>query len=57
MSTSSVCKILVLKEDSLNTAIEQSEITSSFSLNETVLDDEHEKDRILYELNPGITTG
>lgn len=50
VSTSSVCKILVLKEDSLNTAIEQSEITSSFSLNETVLDDEHEEDRILYEL-------
>jgi len=39
VTSSSVCKILVLQEDSLNAAIEQSEITSSFSLNETVLDD------------------
>ncbi|MCU7939538.1 MAG: HDOD domain-containing protein [gamma proteobacterium symbiont of Bathyaustriella thionipta] len=50
VSTSSPCKILVLKEDCLNTAIEQSDVSSSFSLNETVLDDEHEEDRILYEL-------
>ena len=50
VTTSSACKILVLKEDCLNTAIEQSEVSSSFSLNETILDDEHEEDRILYEL-------
>ena len=52
VSTSSPCKILVLKEDFLNTAMEQSEVVSasSYSINETVLDDEHEEDRILYEL-------
>jgi len=48
--TRSNCKILLLSEDSLNTAIEQSEMSSSFTLNETVLDEEHEEDRILYEL-------
>lgn len=50
VSTRTVCKILVLKEDYLATAIEQSEVSSSISINETVLDDEHEEDRILYEL-------
>lgn len=48
--TQSICKILVLKEDSLNTAIEQSEVSSSYSLNVTELGDEQEEDRILYEL-------
>lgn len=44
------CNILVVKDDYLDTAIEQSEVSSSFSLNETILDEEHEEDRILYEL-------
>lgn len=50
VTTNSPCKILVLKEDYLNTAREQSEVATSYSINETVLDDEHEEDRILYEL-------
>ncbi|WP_198263889.1 HDOD domain-containing protein [sulfur-oxidizing endosymbiont of Gigantopelta aegis] len=48
--TDTACKILVLQSDFLNTALEQSEITSSISLDEMVLDEEHEDDRILYEL-------
>ena len=50
VTTNSPCKILVLEEDYLKTAMEQSEISSSYSIDETVLDDEHEEDRILYEL-------
>ncbi|MCW8930190.1 MAG: HDOD domain-containing protein [Gammaproteobacteria bacterium] len=50
VSTNSLCKLLVLKDDFLNTAIEQSEVSSSFSLSEMPLDEEHEEDRILYEL-------
>lgn len=50
VTTQTMCKLLVLKEDFLDTAIEQSEHSSSISLNETMLDDEHEEDRILYEL-------
>jgi len=50
VTTYSQCKLLVLKDDFLNTAIEQSEITSSISINEMPLDEEHEEDRILYEL-------
>jgi len=48
--TNAASKILVLKDDFLNTAMEQSEIAKSYSINETILDDEHEEDRILYEL-------
>lgn len=48
--TQSQCKLLVLNDDFLNTAIEQSEVSSSISLNEMPLDEEHEEDRILYEL-------
>lgn len=48
--TQSPCKLLVLKDDFLDTAIEQSEVSSTISLNETPLDEEHEEDRILYEL-------
>lgn len=48
--SNSPCKILVLQEDFLNTAREQSEVANSYSINETSLDDEHEEDRILYEL-------
>ncbi len=48
--TRTLCQILVLQDDFLNTAIEQSEVSSSINLNETLLDDEHEEDRILYEL-------
>ncbi|MCK5647408.1 MAG: hypothetical protein KAI22_00890, partial [Gammaproteobacteria bacterium] len=50
VTTNSLCKILVLKDDFLDTAIEQSEVSSSIRLNETLLDEEHEEDRILYEL-------
>ncbi len=50
VTTQTFCKLLVLQDDFLNTAIEQSEVSSSINLNETFLDDEHEEDRILYEL-------
>lgn len=50
VSTDSASKILVLKDDFLDTAIEQAEAASSYSINETILDEEHEEDRILYEL-------
>ncbi len=50
VTTKTLCKLLVLQDDFLNTAIEQSEVSSSINLNETFLDDEHEEDRILYEL-------
>ncbi len=50
VSTQTQCKLLVLKDDFLDTALEQSEVTSAISLDETPLDEEHEEDRILYEL-------
>lgn len=46
----SKCKFLVLHEDFLNTAIEQADIRAMVGITETILDDEHEDDRILYEL-------
>lgn len=49
VTTEAPSKILVLKEDFMDTAIEQSE-TSAYSINETQLDEEHEEDRVLYEL-------
>jgi putative nucleotidyltransferase with HDIG domain len=50
VTTNSASKILVLKEDFLNDAVKQAEVGSSYSIDETVLDDAHEEDRILYEL-------
>ena len=50
VSTLSLCKILVLKDDCLDTAFEQAGVSSSISLDEAILDDEQEEDRILYEL-------
>ncbi len=49
VTTEEPCTLLVLKEDFMDTAIEQSEV-SSYSINETQLDEEHEEDRVLYEL-------
>ncbi len=49
VTTIEPCQILVLKDDFLDTAIEQADV-SSYSINETQLDDEHEEDRVLYEL-------
>jgi len=50
VSTSSPSKILILQDDFLDTAIEQADVKSSYSIDETILDDEHEEERILYEL-------
>ena len=50
VSTDSLCKILVLKEDVLDTAIERVDVPDAYCIDETELDDEHEEDRILYEL-------
>lgn len=50
VTTDSSCKVLVLQDDFLTTAMEQAEVASSYSINETILDEEHEEDRILYEL-------
>jgi putative nucleotidyltransferase with HDIG domain len=53
VTTVSPSKILILKDDFLDTAIEQSEMansSASYSITETILDEEHEEDLILYEL-------
>ncbi len=50
VTTNTKSTFLVLKQDCLDKAIAQAKASSSYSLDETVLDDDHEEDRILYEL-------
>ncbi|MCP3848999.1 MAG: HDOD domain-containing protein [Gammaproteobacteria bacterium] len=50
VTTMTQCKLLVLQDDFLKAAIEQSEVSSTTSMGESSLDDEQEEDQILYEL-------